>query len=123
MARAISANSCGPGWRDWGRCYLAGRIEALRLISREQLERCGLPVDDEHLVLKPDLTVSTAAFKHAWVDRLTADENHLGFFVTEGRRDVHHIQSLHPQIPCVLLAFPVDHHHMPVRADTPVLPI
>jgi len=84
--------------------YLTGRIEALAEASRRQLRALGLPgADAAHVVCKPSLAVRTAPFKAARLGGWLEDGWRVGFFFTEGRSDVSHVQATLPQLDCVLL--------------------
>jgi|GEM_PF-917074 len=103
--------------------YLTGRIEKLAPHSLAQLVRAGLPdATADHLFSKPDLKSRTGEYKAAQLDVWQAAGVHIGFFVTEGRRDIGTIQKTNPDVPCVLLRCslePLDHA---INPDTPQFP-
>jgi hypothetical protein len=100
--------------------YLTGRIEAYRAYTRAELARLGLPqVDDAHLVLKPQVGLPTPAYKQAELERLRLAGEHLAWFLTEGRRDLAHLQRHLPGVPTVLLESALERGGEPLRADTP----
>lgn len=102
--------------------YLTGRVADLHDASMAQLVAHGLPdADAAHLFCKPDVSVRTAPFKtdllNSW-----ATQGHVAWFVTEGRRDIHHVQDNAPNIPCLLLDCSMEGSGLPVSPQTPVLP-
>lgn len=102
--------------------YLTGRTETARAGTLAELRRLGVPdADDAHLVLKPKASTKTAPWKSQLLSQW-AGQSHLGWFVTESRRDVAQVQADHPELPCLLLDNPYERGGTPVRADTPVLP-
>lgn len=84
--------------------FLTGRVDALEGATIRQLKRFGLEgVDANSVVSKPDLTVRTAPFKTSWLDASAKAGYHLGFFVTESRRDIAAVQQWTKGAPAVLL--------------------
>lgn len=75
--------------------FLTGRTEdhGFREPSRDQLERAGILVDDAHLLLKPSLEERTAPYKEAQMRALDVNAT-IGFFLTEGRRDMAHLAGV-----------------------------
>ncbi|MBI3182382.1 MAG: hypothetical protein HYZ28_09585 [Myxococcales bacterium] len=102
--------------------YLTGRIDSLRRPTVAQLKRLGLPdADSAHLTMKPSVSVRTAPFKAEQLGKWMGEGFHIGWFFTEGRRDIAHLQSALPKVPCVLL----DSHfggEQQVSPRTPVYP-
>lgn len=106
--------------RDLAVRYLTGRVAYLQQASAEQLRRVGLdPVGA--LACKPDLSYRTGPWK---CDVLAQwrQQRPIGWFVTEGRRDLACLQATAPEVPCVLLDCSFESSTIVVRADTPVLP-
>jgi hypothetical protein len=75
--------------------FLTGRTEdhGFRPHTMAQLERAGLACADENLLLKPGLHQRTAPYKEDEMRRLGSDAT-IGFFVTEGRRDMDHLTKV-----------------------------
>jgi hypothetical protein len=102
--------------------YLTGRNTTLFDASLEQLQRAGLPgARAENLFCKP-VGSRTALYKAQQLDAWQQQGIHIGFFITEGRKDTGAIQAAAPQTPCVLLASPFESPKDPVLPGTPVLP-
>jgi hypothetical protein len=72
--------------------FLTGRTEdhGFRAHTMLQLERAGLAGSKETLLHKPSLDVRTAPYKEQEMRRLAKDAT-IGFFLTEGRRDMDHL--------------------------------
>ncbi|MEW5850891.1 MAG: HAD family acid phosphatase [Myxococcota bacterium] len=103
--------------------YLTGRVTALHEASLAQLVRAGLPDGDaDNLYCKPGLGMRTAPFKEQMMEAWQQQGIHIAFFVTEGRRDIAHLQKEAPTVPCVLLDDPLERGGTELHADTPVLP-
>jgi len=114
---AVAARDAGADIR-----FLTGRIERLRGPSMKQLHEAGLHVPDDALACKPDLSHRTADFKAGVLERWS-QESFVGWFLTEGRRDVAHMQRALPQVPCVLLDCSFDDDRpAEIAEDTPTLP-
>lgn len=100
--------------------YLTGRVEALEGASIAQLRRLGLQgVDAQTVVSKPDLSVRTGPFKAQWLRQSAGEGHHLGFFITESRRDVAAVQQALPKVPAVLFESHFGGAEA-IAADTPV---
>lgn len=82
--------------------FLTGRTAPFHQASLDQLRKAGVVLDDDDVVCKPDVTVQTAPFKEqtmiGW-----AQKAELGFFVTEGVRDLEHMQSFFKELPLLRL--------------------
>ncbi len=101
--------------------YLTGRIAALKPATLAQLERLGLPnADAAHLACKPSLEQRTPRFKELWLREALAGGAHLGFFFSEGSRDLAHLRATLGPLPLVRLDFPVDTPGVRPPADAPV---
>ncbi len=85
--------------------YLTGRIEALRAPSVDELARGGFPNPD-NVVLKPDLSVKTHAFKAEWLDR-AAQSAFLGWYLSDSGREIEGILSNRDALPCVRVDHPL----------------
>lgn len=75
--------------------FLTGRTEdhGFRPHTMAQLERVGLACPDERLLHKPRLNVRTVPYKEQEMRRL-AEGATIGFFLTEGRRDMDHLTTV-----------------------------
>ena len=104
--------------------YLTGRPESERGSTREELQRLGLPgADDAHLIMKPSLDQPTAEYKVAELRKLLEPgDAHLGWFMTESRRDVGAVQDAGLPVPTVLLDVPWERGGRPVDPGTPIFP-
>jgi hypothetical protein len=101
--------------------YLTGRVNQPSTL--EQLIAARLPdADAEHLFCKPTVGTKTAAFKAellgSWIDR----GDYLGWFMTEGRRDIASVQALDARVPCVRLGYVHEREGEAVHPDTPFIP-
>ncbi len=85
--------------------YLSGRIEALKETSSAWLSAHGFPKSD-NVILKPDTTHRTAPFKCALLRQWSLAQP-IAFFATEEEPDIAAVQREVPQVPCVLVAFPL----------------
>jgi hypothetical protein len=108
-------------------CCVTGRIATLAETTRKELgrlEASGLPpVPAERLVCKPSLDVRTTEAKDAWLRERRAEGAHIAFFITEGERDINQLKQRQPELPCVLVEFPVGNDASRVPADTPCFPL
>jgi hypothetical protein len=104
--------------------YMTGRPNAQRDSTRAELQRLGLPdADDEHLIMKPSLNQPTADYKVRELKKLLeAGDSHLGWFMTESRRDLGAIQDARLDVPTVLLDAPWERGGRPVDPATPIFP-
>lgn len=110
--------------------FLTGRTErfidkdgverGFREATRAQLLRAGLPTNDEAIVLKPGLGVRTAEFKEQQLRAYEA-EGAVGFFITEGRRDIQHVSTTMTELACFLLDSRLEDGGPPCHG-VPVLP-
>jgi hypothetical protein len=82
--------------------YLTGRVEGLHDASVAQLRAAGLDVRDDDVICKPDLAARTAPFKAGVLHELGKSAT-LGFFVTEGRRDLAVLHDALPDLPLLRL--------------------
>ena len=100
--------------------FLTGRTEdhGFREPTRAQLARAGIDVPDERLLLKPSIEARTAPYKLA---QMVAMEATLGFFLTEGRRDMDHLSTSIPGFIGFLLDATFERGG-PACAGVPVLP-
>lgn len=105
--------------------YLTGRVQAFHAASVAQLRRAGIAVDEADVVCKPDVQVRTAPFKSE-VLRAWSTEAALGWFLTEGRRDLSHVQAEAPAVPTVCLECSFEEGALaaahPIDPATPRLP-
>lgn len=83
--------------------FLTGRIQSFHGASLDQLRAAGLDISADDVVCKPDLATRTGPFKSAWLEQLTASGVEIGFFVTEGARDLTHLASTVPEVPLLRL--------------------
>ena len=102
--------------------YLTGRTADFYDASLAQLRRAGLRVDESQLCCKPSVDVATAPFK-AEVLRDWTDKAPIAWFLTEGLRDLSHVQTEMPALPTVWLdcSFEDSATHK-ISAETPRLP-
>jgi hypothetical protein len=104
--------------------YLTGRINDLRPGTRTQIE--SLPDgDDAHLIHKPGLGIHTPEFKtDQLANGLYEKEDPLVVvaFISEGRRDIRHIQANVEGIEVLLYEFPIDREGNQVQDGTPAIP-
>jgi hypothetical protein len=102
--------------------YLTGRNSGLTDTSVAQLKRAGLPnADAEHLFSKP-MGTYTPAYKAEKMTEWQSQGIHIGFFITEGRRDIAHVQQVAPSVPTLLLDSTVGGTER-IAARTPVYPL
>jgi phosphoglycolate phosphatase-like HAD superfamily hydrolase len=83
--------------------FLTGRIQSFHAASLDQLRAAGLDVDADDVVCKPDLSVRTGPFKSAWLEEMRGCGVEIGFFVTEGVRDLTHLAATLPDLPLLRL--------------------
>jgi hypothetical protein len=102
--------------------YLMGRTAPFHDVSLEQLRRAGLRVEESQLCCKPDVDVATAPFKSEILNRWS-DEAPIAWFLTEGLRDLAHVQETMPTLATVMLdcSFEDASAHR-ISKDTPRLP-
>lgn len=96
-----------------------GQVIGFRDASIAQLLAIGVEVRPEQLILKPDTSTRTAPFK-AEVLRRFEEEGAIGFFVTEGIRDISHVREALPRSACFLLDCTFEKEARP--RGVPVLP-
>lgn len=101
--------------------YLTGRTTPFHEASVTQLRAAGLEVDLTDVVCKPSVDVATAPFKSETLARW-AEDTHIAWFLTEGRRDIAHIEANVAAVTTVLLecSFEDEAAHE-VRPTTPRL--
>jgi len=83
--------------------FLTGRVQSFHAASLEQLRAAGLDVTVDDVVCKPDLSVRTGPFKSEWLEAQRARGVEIGFFVTEGVRDLRHLEATIPDLPLLRL--------------------
>lgn len=98
--------------------FLTGRIEALRAPTTEQLDRAGLLPGT--LWMKPDLATWTLSFK-AGVLQNVSRQMWLGWYATEGRAEIAHLQRVMPGGPWVRVECSLQDGGPEVAAETPTL--
>ncbi|MDP2341787.1 MAG: hypothetical protein Q8O67_12585 [Deltaproteobacteria bacterium] len=82
--------------------FLTGRIETFHGDTMLALKRAGLDVNPTNLVCKPSERVRTAPFKDIHL-KAWSSSSELGFFVTEGTRDLLHMKGFLPDVPLLRL--------------------
>lgn len=102
--------------------YLTGRVNHAATLA--QLQAAGLPdADAEHLLCKPAVGANTGAFKGEWLRAQLEDPSvFLGWFLTEGRRDIQTVQAHDARIPCVRLGYVHEREGHAVDPSTPLIP-
>lgn len=103
--------------------YLTGRVD--RPFTLDELKRAELPdADEEHLITKGVIGANTGDFKATWFKGLLEDPKvHVGWFMTEGCRDIQALQNADARIPCVRLGYVHEQKQAQlVKADTPTIP-
>jgi len=100
--------------------YLTGRVAYLAAASHEALCRIGLEPAPGALLCKPDLSFRTGPWK---CDVLATwrREARIGWFVTEGRRDLACLQAAVPDLPRVLLDCSFESLDIALDPSTPIL--
>lgn len=100
--------------------YLTGRVAYLQAASHEALRRIGLEPAPGALACKPDLSFRTGPWK---CDVLATwrREARIGWFVTEGRRDLACLQAVVPDLPRVLLDCSFESPDIALDPATPTL--
>ena len=83
--------------------FLTGRIQSFHGASLDQLRAAGLDVSADDVVCKPDIATRTGPFKSAHLEQLTAAGVEIGFFVTEGARDLTWLATATPHVPLLRL--------------------
>lgn len=117
LAWAKAAQAAGAEVR-----YLTGRTAGFSAASLAQLRRAGLNVEASQLCCKPNVGVPTAPFKaevlQAWNETMP-----VAWFLTEGLRDLEHVQNALPELATVRLdcSFEDDGAHS-LSPHTPRLP-
>jgi len=84
--------------------FLTGRVQSFQEASLQQLQAAGLDVALDDVVCKPDIAVRTGPFKVEHLQALERGGVELGFFVTEGSRDLLHLHGALPELPLLRLA-------------------
>lgn len=103
--------------------YLTGRVAYLQAASHEALRRIGLEPTVGALVCKPDLSVRTGPWKCDVLAQWQRErERPIGWFMTEGRRDLACLQATAPEVPGVLLDCSFESLAISLHPDTPTLP-
>jgi hypothetical protein len=82
--------------------FLTGRCANFHDDTMIALQNAGLAVDPKDLVCKPDMSVRTAPFKEQHL-KAWSSSSELGFFVTEGVRDLLHVKGFLPDVPLLRL--------------------
>ena len=82
--------------------FLSGRCENFHSESLKQLHRAGVDAAAADVVCKLDVSVNTQAFKEQHI-KAWSSSSELGFFVTEGTRDLRHLQACLPDVPLLRL--------------------
>lgn len=102
--------------------YLTGRVDHTSTLA--QLRAAGLPdAEPENLVCKPAIGANTGNFKGDWLQAKLDDPGvFLGFFLTEGRRDIQTVQKHDARIPCVRLGYVHEREGHEVDPKTPLIP-
>ncbi len=102
--------------------YLTGRVNKDATLA--QLRKAGLPdANVEHVLCKPAVGANTGAFKGEWLQAQLEDPTvFLGWFLTEGRRDIQTVQAHDARIPCVRLGFVHEREGHAVDPRTPLIP-
>jgi hypothetical protein len=100
--------------------YLTGRIN--KTSTQAELAAAGLPdADSGHLFCKAE-GEKTHEYKLGkiteWLDR----GDFIGWFLTEGTKDIHELQESEPRVSCVRLGFPYEDAKR-VDPATPLLPM
>lgn len=84
--------------------FLTGRVQTFQEASLLQLQAAGLDVALDDVVCKPDIAVRTGPFKVEHLQAMARAGVELGFFVTEGSRDLLHLHGALPELPLLRLA-------------------
>lgn len=102
--------------------YLTGRVN--QAATLDQLRAAGLPdADVDHVVCKPAVGANTGAFKGEWLRAKLEDPGvFLGWFMTEGRRDIASVQAHDARVPCVRLGYVHEREGHAVAPTTPLVP-
>jgi HAD superfamily, subfamily IIIB (Acid phosphatase) len=101
--------------------FLTGRIDALREATVAQLSSVGFDgVTRASLWMKPDLPTGTLAFKESML-RQSMQRGWLGWYATEGRDEIAHLQRTMPGGPWVLVDCSLQQGGPRVALDTPTL--
>lgn len=83
--------------------FLTGRIQSFQSASLLQLRAAGLNVAADDVMCKPDLGTRTGPFKATVLSAMQAEGVELGFFVTEGSRDLLHLEGALKALPLLRL--------------------
>ena len=100
--------------------FLTGRVEALREVTMQQLLSAGLYWAQDRVWMKPELATWTLDYKAARL-REARGQAWLGWYLTEGRAEVAHLQRELPGGPWVLLACSLEGDTPALADDTPTL--
>lgn len=102
--------------------YLTGRVDQVSTLA--QLRAAGLPdADVDHVMCKPAVGANTGTFKGEWLRAKLEDPGvFLGWFMTEGRRDIASVQAHDARIPCVRLGYIHEREGHAVAPTTPLVP-
>lgn len=102
--------------------YLTGRVNKDATLA--QLRKAGLPdADAAHVLCKPAVGANTGNFKGEWLKAKLEDPTiFLGWFMTEGRRDIQTVQAHDARIPCVRLGYVHEREGHAVDPKTPLVP-
>jgi phosphoglycolate phosphatase-like HAD superfamily hydrolase len=84
--------------------FLTGRVQTFQEASLQQLQAAGLDVALDDVICKPDIAVRTGPFKVEHLQAMARGGVELGFFVTEGSRDLLHLHGALPELPLLRLA-------------------
>jgi hypothetical protein len=82
--------------------FLTGRTTPFHDASLAQLKKAGVDVDASDVCCKPDLQTRTAPFKEQMMTSWSKSSE-LGFFVTEGVRDLEHLHGFMKDLPLLRL--------------------
>lgn len=82
--------------------FLTGRTMPFHQASLDQLRAAGIELHDDDVTCKPDVQTQTAPYKEKQMMAWSAKAE-LGFFVTEGVRDLEHMQSFFKELPLLRL--------------------
>jgi hypothetical protein len=82
--------------------FLTGRVASFHEDTLLQLKKAGIDTAGGDVVCKPDMHTRTAPFKELHL-KAWSQASELGFFVTEGTRDLEHVQGFLPDVPLLRL--------------------
>lgn len=83
--------------------FLTGRVQEFHGASLAQLQKAGVDVAAADIHCKPDVKTRTAPFKEQLLKEWSTGAREIGFFVTEGVRDLEHVQGALPDVPLLRL--------------------